>query len=117
MMTFRTPERLKHIQEHFGIILLIYGFANFLGFIREFVSLLSTSPLFASVKMGMWVIIMVTGFVLSFPVLEQHIFRQTRELQEQGMRVFEGFDGMRIPLGLIGLILAGIMLLSQFGLF
>lgn len=116
-MTFRTPDRIRHLQEHFGIILLLYGFLNFLSYIREFITLLGISPLFAIVKMGMWVMIMVIGFVLSFPILEQHIFGQTRELQEQGVRVFQGFDGMRIPLGLVGLILAGIMLLSQFGLF
>ena len=113
MMTFRVPEPIRPYREHIGLILLLYGFGNFLAYLGEFFQTVELSPLFAITKMSMWVLTLVIGFVLAYPLLDKHLFQQARGLEEQGRRVFEGFDGMRIVLGTVGLVVASLMMMSQ----
>lgn len=118
LVTFRVQDSVKPYRDHIGFILLLYGFGNFLLFlIRDFVRLLGEQPAFSMLKLCLWIILMVIGFVLAYPLLERHLFRENAALSEQGRRVFEGFNGIRPALGLCGLALSIALLLDQWGVF
>lgn len=116
LMTFGVPSRWRPYREHAGMILLIYGFVHFLGYFGDFFRTVRDEPAFSLAKMGMWVMTMVIGFVLAYPLLQEHLFRRAGGLEEQGRVVFQGFDGVRVILGLAGFGVAGVMLLLQLGI-
>ena len=115
LMIFRIPVNVRPYREHFGVILLLYGFGNFLAFLGDFLRSLDAETLFVFSKMGMWVLLMIIGFVLAYPLLDKHLFSKAKGFEDQGQIVFDGFEGMRSPLGISGFLLAGMIMLVQIG--
>jgi hypothetical protein len=117
LVTFRFQGSVNPYRDHIGFILLLYGFGNFLLFLLgDFLPVLREQPTFGVLKLSLWVVLMVIGFVLAYPLLERQLFRENPALSEQGRRVFEGFNGLRPALGFCGLALCIALLLSQWGL-
>ena len=115
LMAWRLNKPLGPWRDHVGMILLLYGFGHFLAYLLGFTALLKTSPLMAAVWGGLWVLLMIMGFTLAYPLLERHLFQSHSDLEAQGKRVFEGFHGMRVLLGLAGIGLAITVLLARLG--
>ncbi len=102
--------------QHTGLILLVYGFANTLIFLSGLTAQVDDGPLWAGFRMGCWILLVVIGFVLAYPVLERHVLHAAGEdLTAQGRSVFQGFVAMRWPLGLIGLGIAAVLTAQRFG--
>jgi hypothetical protein len=117
LVTFRIREDIRPYRDHIGVILLVYGFGNFFLYLfGEFFALVEHHILFALLKLSLWIILMVIGFLLAYPLLERHLFSMHSDLKDQGQRVFEGFNGFRMLLGIGGLIVATLLLISQFNL-
>lgn len=118
LVTFRIREDIRPYRDHIGFILLLYGFGNFLLFIAsDFRRLIEEDTVFAVLKLGLWINLMVIGFLLSYPLLERHLFSKNPDIKDQGRRVFEGFDGIRMILGLGGFVLAVALVLIQLKVF
>jgi hypothetical protein len=113
ILTFRILPRGEEFKQHLGMMLMLYGFLNLLGFGLEFLRGLGSDPVFVISKMTVILQIIVIGFVLAYPFLQKHLFEES-ELQKEGAVVFQGFAEIRTLLGLSGLVLAGIMLFWQF---
>lgn len=118
LIVFGSGESTRPYREHMGVILLLYGFLNFNLFLfGYFLPLVREQTFFALLKMGLWINLMVIGFTLGYPLLEKHLFSSNRELQFQGQKVYEGFNSLRLVLGLGGLVLALLLLFIQLNLF
>jgi hypothetical protein len=117
LLTFRNPEIIKPFRDHFGILLMAYGFFHLFKIVLLSTPILEESPLFFGFKMGLWGLLLIMGFILAYPLLERQIFSRVRELELQGQIVIKGFEGMRRILGIAGFALAAVLLLSQTELF
>lgn len=102
--------------QHTGLLLLLYGFANALGFLIGFTHRVDAGPLWAAFRMGCWVLLVVIGFTLAYPLLEQHVFGASGEdMRQQGRKVVQGFVAMRWILGLAGLLVSAVLAAFRLG--
>ena len=115
LMTWRLDKPLGPWRDHVGMILLLYGFGHFLAYLVGFTTMLETSPVMAAIWGGLWVLFMIIGFTLAYPILKRHLFQSHSDLEAQGKRVFDGFHGMRVVLGLAGIGFAITVLLARLG--
>jgi hypothetical protein len=102
--------------QHTGLILLLYGFANTVAFLIGFNAQVDAGPLWAGFRMGCWILLVVIGFTLAYPLIERHVLNAAGEdLSAHGRNVFQGFTAMRWPLGLAGLLVTGILAAFRLG--
>jgi hypothetical protein len=101
--------------DHAGFILLLYGFGNFLAFVFRLGGGAADTPLWTAARLGCWVLLVVLGFTVAYPLLERHLLHADEALQRQGRQVYDGFSGLRYLLGLAGLVIALGLLGFRFG--